>query len=108
MTAELGDARRLTFADRTYHVVLLLGPLYHLHGKTDRISALTEAARLARPGGLIAAAAISRYSPLLDHIATTGITESAIQDGVRDTLAQGRYAGHRAAGPAAKAGSGMI
>ncbi|MGW6388903.1 class I SAM-dependent methyltransferase [Streptomyces sp. NPDC055103] len=95
VTAELGDARRLTAAARTYDVVLLLGPLYHLHDKTDRISALTEAARVARPGGLIAAAAISRYSPLLDYIATTGITESAIQDGVRDTLAQGRYAGQR-------------
>ncbi|WP_328486005.1 class I SAM-dependent methyltransferase [Streptomyces zaomyceticus] len=95
VTAELGDARRLTAAARTYDVVLLLGPLYHLHDRTDRISALTEAARVARPGGLIAAAAISRYSPLLDYIATTGITESAIQDAVRDTLAQGRYAGQR-------------
>ncbi|MFD3997446.1 class I SAM-dependent methyltransferase [Streptomyces sp. NPDC058583] len=95
VTAELGDARRLTAAARTYDVVLLLGPLYHLHDKTDRISALTEAARVARPGGLIAAAAISRYSPLLDYIATTGITESAIQDGVRGTLAKGRYAGQR-------------
>ncbi|MEU9172177.1 class I SAM-dependent methyltransferase [Streptomyces sp. NPDC048420] len=95
MTAEVGDAGRLTAADRTYDVVLLLGPLYHLHDKTDRISALTEAARVARPGGLIAAAAISRYSPLLDYIATTGITESAIQDGVRATLPEGRYAGQR-------------
>ncbi|WP_327386849.1 class I SAM-dependent methyltransferase [Streptomyces sp. NBC_01207] len=95
VTAELGDARRLAAAAGTYDVVLLLGPLYHLHDQHDRISALTEAARVARPGGVIAAAAISRYSPLLDYIATTGITEPRIQDGVRDTLAQGRYAGQR-------------
>ncbi|MGW0896857.1 class I SAM-dependent methyltransferase [Streptomyces goshikiensis] len=95
VTAELGDARQLTAAAGTYDVVLLLGPLYHLHDKADRLSALTEAARVVRPGGLIAAAAISRYSPLLDYIATTGITEPAIQDGVRDTLNQGRYAGQR-------------
>ncbi|MEW1633548.1 class I SAM-dependent methyltransferase [Streptomyces sp. NPDC093801] len=95
VTAELGDARHLAATADTYDVVLLLGPLYHLHDQHDRISALTEAARVARPGGVIAAAAISRYSPLLDYIATTGITESAIQDGVRDTLAQGRYAGQR-------------
>ncbi|MFE5597452.1 class I SAM-dependent methyltransferase [Streptomyces sp. NPDC056549] len=95
VTAELGDARHLTALTGTYDVVLLLGPLYHLHGKADRLSALTEAARVVRPGGLIAAAAISRYSPLLDYIATTGITEPAIQNGVRDTLDQGRYAGQR-------------
>ncbi|MEV6956560.1 class I SAM-dependent methyltransferase [Streptomyces sp. NPDC051183] len=95
VTAELGDARRLTAAAQTYDAVLLLGPLYHLHDRHDRILALTEAARVARPGGLVAAAAISRYSPLLDYIATTGLTETPIQDGVRDTLAQGRYAGQR-------------
>ncbi|MFF3860043.1 class I SAM-dependent methyltransferase [Streptomyces sp. NPDC002209] len=95
VTSELGDARRLTAAAGTYDVVLLLGPLYHLHDKGDRLSALTEAARVVRPGGLVAAAAISRYSPLLDYIATTGITEPAVQDGVRDTLNQGRYAGQR-------------
>ncbi|MET9958103.1 methyltransferase domain-containing protein [Streptomyces sp. NPDC006326] len=95
VTSELGDARRLTAAAGTYDAVLLLGPLYHLHDKGDRLSALTEAARVVRPGGLVAAAAISRYSPLLDYIATTGITEPAVQDGVRDTLAKGRYAGQR-------------
>ncbi|MFB7781325.1 class I SAM-dependent methyltransferase [Streptomyces vinaceus] len=95
VTAEVGDARALTAAADSYDVVLLLGPLYHLHDKADRFSALVEAARVARPGGLVAAAAISRYSPLLDYIATTGITEPAIQDGVRDTLDQGRYAGQR-------------
>ncbi|MFD7609873.1 class I SAM-dependent methyltransferase [Streptomyces sp. NPDC059828] len=95
VTAELGDARHLTAAAGTYDVVLLLGPLYHLHDKPDRLSALTEAARAVRPGGLVAAAAISRYSPLLDYIATTGITEPTVQAGVRDTLDQGRYAGQR-------------
>ncbi|MEU3904180.1 class I SAM-dependent methyltransferase [Streptomyces goshikiensis] len=95
VTAEAGDARGLTAETDAYDVVLLLGPLYHLHERGDRLAALREAARVVRPGGLIAAAAISRYSPLLDYIATTSITEPSIQDGVRDTLAEGRYAGQR-------------
>ncbi|MER5872038.1 class I SAM-dependent methyltransferase [Streptomyces sp. NPDC002044] len=95
VTAEVGDARHLTATTGTYDAVLLLGPLYHLHDTADRIRALAEAARAARPGGLIAAAAISRYAPLLDYIATTGITEPEVQDSLRDTLDRGRYAGQR-------------
>ncbi|MCB5163606.1 methyltransferase domain-containing protein [Streptomyces bambusae] len=95
VTTELGDARTLTAADDSFDVVLLLGPLYHLHEQSDRLAALREARRVLRPGGLLAAAVISRYSPLLDYIATTGIAERAIQDGVRTTLDEGRYSGSR-------------
>lgn len=64
--AELGDARRLDEPDESTDAVLLLGPLYHLTERDDRIRALAEARRVVRPGGLVAAAAISRYASLLD------------------------------------------
>lgn len=65
VTAELGDARALSQPDASVDVVLLLGPLYHLVERGDRILALEEAARVLRPGGLLFAAAISRFAALL-------------------------------------------
>jgi SAM-dependent methyltransferase len=63
-----GDARRLDEPDGSYDVVLLLGPLYHLLEREDRLAALGEARRVLRPGGLLAAAAISRFASLLDGL----------------------------------------
>lgn len=64
--AHLGDARQLEFAAETADAVLFLGPLYHLTEKTDRLKALREVWRVLRPGGVVFAAAISRFASLLD------------------------------------------
>jgi len=48
--------------------VLLLGPLYHLTRRSDRVQALREASRVVRSGGLVFGAAISRWAPRLDGI----------------------------------------
>lgn len=49
-----GDARDLSFLDdAAFDIVLLLGPLYHLHTEEDKLKALSEAARVAKKGGLI-------------------------------------------------------
>ena len=67
-SAGLGDARALDLAAASVDVVLLLGPLYHLQDAHDRMAALAEARRVLRPGGLLAAAAISRAAPVLDGL----------------------------------------
>lgn len=61
-----GDARSLGEDDASYDAVLLLGPLYHLTERTDRVRALAEARRVTRPGGIVAAAVISRYASTFD------------------------------------------
>lgn len=61
-TAAVGDARALDAADASIDVCLLLGPLYHLPKAADRAAALQEALRVTRPGGLVVAAAISRFA----------------------------------------------
>jgi SAM-dependent methyltransferase len=66
--AETGDARHLQRDDATYDAVLLLGPLYHLPERDDRVLALREAHRVLRPGGVIGAAVISRYAGWLDGL----------------------------------------
>ena len=55
--------------------MLLLGPLYHLTERADRLRALGEARRVLRPGGRLVAVAISRFASLL-----AGLFEGALAD----------------------------
>jgi SAM-dependent methyltransferase len=64
----LGDARDLGQPDGSFDAVLLLGPLYHLTERSDRLRALEEARRVARRGGVVAAAAITRFASALDGL----------------------------------------
>jgi SAM-dependent methyltransferase len=66
--AELGDARELPLADDSADAVLLLGPLYHLPEREDRLRALAEARRVLRPGGVVAVAAITRFASTIDGV----------------------------------------
>ncbi|RSM94496.1 class I SAM-dependent methyltransferase [Nonomuraea sp. WAC 01424] len=68
LRAALGDARRLPVPDQGADAVLLLGPLYHLAERADRMRALREARRAVRPGGLVAAATINRHAAVLDTV----------------------------------------
>lgn len=67
-SAEPGDARGLSWEEASVDAVLLLGPLYHLGERRDRVAALREARRVLRPGGYVFAAAISRFASLLDWL----------------------------------------
>lgn len=58
----VGDATALDLEDASVDAVLLLGPLYHLRRRADRLTALSEAARVVRPSGPIFVAAISRWA----------------------------------------------
>lgn len=61
-----GNATDLPYEDNQFDLILLMGPLYHLTNREERIHALTEARRVVRPGGIILAAIISRYASLID------------------------------------------
>ena len=67
-SAEVGDARAIPLPDASADAVLLLGPLYHLPERHDRLRALAEARRVCRPGGVIVAAVISRFASTLDGL----------------------------------------
>jgi SAM-dependent methyltransferase len=71
----LGDARRIDEDDASADAVLLLGPLYHLTERRDRLQALSEAHRVLEPGGLLFAAAVGRYASLL-----SGVAENLLAD----------------------------
>ena len=64
--ARLADARRLDLDEASVDAVLLLGPLYHLVERADRIRTLREAHRVVRPCGPVFVAVISRWAARLD------------------------------------------
>ena len=67
------------------------GPLYHLTERDDRITALREAARIVRPGGVVLAVGISRFVSTLDGMAHGYLADPAFARIVRDDLATGQH-----------------
>lgn len=90
-TAEVGDARDLPFDDASTDCVLLLGPLYHLVEKVDRLRAISEATRILRPGGLLFAACITRWASLLDGLAHDYLGDPRFAAIVDEDLRSGRH-----------------
>jgi ubiquinone/menaquinone biosynthesis C-methylase UbiE len=90
-STEVGDARALDFADGSADVVLLLGPMYHLTERADRMQALREAYRVLRPGGVIFVATISRFASLFDGIMRGFISDSYFNDLVDQDLRDGQH-----------------
>jgi SAM-dependent methyltransferase len=90
-TASLGDARALDGPDGSADAVLLLGPLYHLTKRKDRVGALREAARVVKPGGVVAAAAISRFASLGDGLRTGRLDDPRFAEMVDRDLVDGQH-----------------
>lgn len=90
-SVELGDARRLAQKDDSADAVLLLGPLYHLVEKEDRVACLREARRVLRPGGLVWGAAISRFASLFDSLSNGFFTDPAFAPIVERDLQDGQH-----------------
>jgi ubiquinone/menaquinone biosynthesis C-methylase UbiE len=63
-----GDARHLPYGDSSTDAVLLLGPLYHLTEREDRLQALREAYRVLKPNGFVFAVSINRFASTFDGL----------------------------------------
>jgi ubiquinone/menaquinone biosynthesis C-methylase UbiE len=91
LSVALADGRRLPVVDESHDVVLVLGPLYHLTHRSDRLDVLRDARRALRRDGLVAVAAISRFASLFDGLVREFIFEPEFQAMVRRDLADGRH-----------------
>lgn len=78
-SARVGDARRLPWQGGFADAVLLLGPLYHLPAQEERRAALLEARRVLKRGGVLCAAAISRYASLMDGMRAGYLEDEAFR-----------------------------
>lgn len=62
----VGNALSLPYPDNSFDMALLMGPLYHLQEKSERIKAIQEAKRVLKPSGFLFCAAVSRFASMLD------------------------------------------
>jgi SAM-dependent methyltransferase len=89
----VNDARDLSLPDASADPVLLLGPLYHLSARTDRLRALREARRILPTGGMAFIAAISRWAPRLQAVVVERLYDRFGVEVLRDELSRVERAG---------------
>lgn len=87
----VGDARKIEQGDASADGVLLLGPLYHLTERADRLAALREARRVLRSGGRVFAAAISRFASLMDGLSRDFVGDPRFVEILRQDLKDGQH-----------------
>jgi len=86
----LGDARFLNHAGGA-NAVLMLGPLYHLTDRAERVMALREACRVLHAGGVAVASAISRFASALDGLVRGLFTDPRFAPIVVRDLREGQH-----------------
>ncbi|MCL2006873.1 MAG: class I SAM-dependent methyltransferase [Treponema sp.] len=87
----LGDARSTECEDNSFDMVLLMGALYHLQVKEDRLQCLKEVNRILKPGGTAVFAYINRYASMLDGFLRGFIDDPAFRKIVDNDIATGRH-----------------
>lgn len=80
--AEAGNALDVKRPDCSADAVLLMGPQYHLRKREDRLESLAESARVLKPGGLLIAAGISKFSSMTWALAVYGQKNNFLDDPV--------------------------
>ena len=75
ITAMQGSALDLSaLQDAAFDITMLLGPMYHLYTREDKLKALSEAVRVTKPGGFILVAycmnepTVIQYVFMSDHL----------------------------------------
>ncbi len=77
-----GNALRLKrFADKSFDLTLVFGPMYHLYTFEDKLQALREAMRVTRPGGYILVAYIMNEYGVLSYGFREGHVQECLADG---------------------------
>lgn len=80
-----GNALNLKkFADNSFDVTLLFGPLYHLHAEEDKLAALLEAKRVTKPGGRILVAYIMNEFSVITYAFKERHILEALEGGMLD------------------------
>ena len=81
LSAYQGDATDLSrFADNTFDVTLLFGPMYHLYTAEDTHRALDEAIRVTKEGGVILTAFLSVHAILFNNYLNGHLQQGLVEN----------------------------
>ena len=87
VTIVQGNACDLSaFRDNTYNITLLLGPLYHLFTEAEKLTALREAIRVTKKGGVIFVAYCMADPSILQFGFMKGNAPQLIEKGLLDPV----------------------
>ena len=80
-----GNALKLKrFENDSFDVVLLFGPMYHLLEQEEKVKALSEAKRVAKPGGIIFVAYIMNEFSVITYAFKERHIKEAMETGMLD------------------------
>lgn len=86
VTIRQGNAMDLSsFGSETYDITLLLGPMYHLFTREDKLMALSEAVRVTKTGGIVFAAYCMGDASILSYGFVRGEIYNIIEKCMLDT-----------------------
>jgi len=85
------DARSLDDDSESFDMVLLMGALYHLQEKEDRLLCLKEVYRILKNGGTAVFSYISRYSAMLDGFVKGYIYDSLDNNQMDTEILTGKH-----------------
>ena len=79
----LGNAKDLSrFDDKSYDMVLLFGPMYHLISMEDKLMALKEAKRIVKENGFILISYYMNEYAIITH----GFKDNTIKEAIKNNL----------------------
>ena len=84
------DARSLPYGDESMDLVLIMGAMYHLQDRNERIKCLVEARRVLKPNGRMLCTVINRYSALIGCYKYGEINENNIRV-IDESIQKGKY-----------------
>lgn len=85
------DARQTPYADAVFDLALVMGPMYHLQEREDRIACLQEAKRVVKKGGTILCEVISRYANLFEVFENGATTDPNFVEILQENLQTGKH-----------------
>ena len=69
LTVKLGNAMDLSaLPDAAFSLTMLLGPMYHLYTREDKLKALSEAVRVTKPGGYLLVAYCMNEPTVIQYV----------------------------------------
>ncbi|MDD4124743.1 MAG: class I SAM-dependent methyltransferase [Eubacteriales bacterium] len=86
-TVYQGNAVDLNFLSaNTYDITLILGPMYHLFCEKDKLSALSEALRVTKHGGIVFAAYCIADASIIGYGFLRGNVKALVNSGMLDPI----------------------